>query len=49
MEIYESKLQEDGSTFPPVPRDVPQPPGVAIPEVADPFAEPAPDEQEEER
>ena len=40
MDAYESHLQEDGTTFPPVTRDVPQPPGVELPQVPDPFAEP---------
>ena len=43
MDAYESHLQEDGTTFPPVTRDVPPPPGVVIPEVLDPFAEPQAD------
>jgi hypothetical protein len=45
MDTYESHLQEDGTTFPPVTRDAPQPPGVPVPEVPDPvFAAPEADE-----
>lgn len=36
MDTYQSHLQEDGTTFPPVTRDTPQTPGVVIPEVPDP-------------
>jgi hypothetical protein len=35
MDTYQSHLQEDGTTIPPVTRDTPQPPGVEIPEVPD--------------
>lgn len=36
MDPYESHLQEDGTTFPPVTPDAPSPPGVELPEVPDP-------------
>jgi hypothetical protein len=36
MDIHQSHLQEDGTTFPPVTPDAPSPPGVALPEVLDP-------------
>ncbi|MFC8504487.1 hypothetical protein ACFUC1_19195 [Pedococcus sp. NPDC057267] len=35
METYESHLQPDGTTFPPVTPDVPAPPGVDEPVVPD--------------
>jgi hypothetical protein len=33
MDHYQSHLQEDGTTFPPVTPDAPIPPGVDLPEV----------------
>lgn len=45
MEIHQSHLQEDGTTFPRVTPDVPQPPGVAIPVVPDPFEELMPEDE----
>lgn len=36
MDTYQSHLQEDGTTFPPVTPDAPIPPGMEIPEVPDP-------------
>jgi hypothetical protein len=36
MDHYQSHLQEDGTTFPPVTPDAPSPPGVDLPEVPDP-------------
>jgi len=33
VEVHESHLQEDGTTFPPVTPDVPPPPGVDVPDV----------------
>jgi hypothetical protein len=35
VETHESRLQPDGSTFPPVTPDVPEPPGVEVPQVPD--------------
>jgi hypothetical protein len=35
VETHESRLQPDGSTFPPVTPDVPEPPGVEVPRVPD--------------
>jgi hypothetical protein len=48
MEVHESHLQVDRTIFPPVTRDVPQPPGVPIPEVLDPFADPPTDDEPSE-
>ena len=36
MDTYQSHLQEDGTTFPPVTPDAPMPPGVDLPDVPDP-------------
>jgi hypothetical protein len=35
MDMYQSHLQEDGTTSPPVTPDTPVPPGVVIPAVPD--------------
>ena len=35
MDMYQSHLQEDGTTSPPVTPDIPLPPGVVIPTVPD--------------
>ena len=47
MDIHQSHLQEDGTTFPPVTPDAPTPPGVVLPEVPDPVI--APPETEGQR
>ena len=42
VEVHESGLQEDGTTFPPVTPDVPAPPGTDVPEVPEMVQEKAP-------
>jgi hypothetical protein len=48
MDTYQSHLQEDGTTFPPVTPDPPSPPGAVLPEVSDPeIAAPETDEHDQ--
>jgi len=47
MDIHQSHLQEDGTTFPPVTPDAPQPPGVDVPTVPDLVVEEHGDAEEE--
>jgi hypothetical protein len=46
MDIHQSHLQEDGTTFPPLTRDAPQPPGVDVPTVPELMVEEQEDAEE---